>query len=153
MGCCVTEYCICIGNDGYPGYCENDQGICGTAGDNGKGGCTSNCEDCCGSQQTTTPTITFSTTTTTMPTTSTTTSTTTTTTTIPDPDCAILCEGVADNVQVSNSCCTPKFCWCFSTEDYLMDCTPPGNLFCASTQACIENCSETDCCGTDTILY
>merc|ERR1719320_443930 len=98
----------------------------------------------------TTPTTT--TTTTTPTTTKTTTPTTTTTeaaetTPLPDPDCDSLCVGTEDLVNVSNGCCTAKFCYCVNGEGYPADCNPAGTLFCQSTGECVEDCSSKDeCC-------
>merc|ERR1712142_1281379 len=130
-GCCNSKYCMCYGNVGYEEDCKTpDILFCQSSGN-----CVENCQSlsgCCDQNPTTTTPQ-------------------TTTTPLPDPDCEILCQGVEDGVQVSNGCCTPKFCWCFLGA-WLTECKdfgPPGNLFCKSTQACVEpeNCHSTpDCC-------
>merc|ERR1712013_47575 len=71
-------------------------------------------------------------------------------TTTADMDCDSLCSGYDDGDLVNDGCCTARYCWCGGDgQGWLMDCKPPGNLFCQASQECLEpdNClSNDDCC-------
>ena len=106
-------------------------------------------------QESTSSSATSSTTTTTEPSpvsTTTTSSSPPLTTSSPDPDCDALCEDVEDAfLNLSDGCCTPKYCMCASGMGYSMTCPDEGSLFCPEEQACVYGCLENpECCDADT---
>ena len=70
------------------------------------------------------------------------------TTSSPDPDCDALCEDVEDAfLNLSDGCCTPKYCMCASGVGYPMTCPDEGSLFCGEKQTCVYGCLENpECC-------
>ena len=60
--------------------------------------------------------------------------------------CDSLCEGLDDGGFVSEDCCSDSYCFCSEINGNPSFNCPAGMGFCPNQLACVEECSETECC-------